>query len=339
VLALPPGARILDVGCGSGWLGEYFARLGYDVTGIDISDDLITMARERVARVPYNVDHETLLRCRFLTQDIEMAPLPEKFDAVVCYDSLHHFEDERKVFRHLAAMLDVGGSLFILEGHKPSAGSATEDELQDVMRRYGTLESPFSGDYLRALLDEHGLAVVGDYVSVNGLFERQLLEDDRLPVQSLATDYHYLTCVKVSHDAPASSVPDSRAPGVLRAEFSLRGSLRRETEPEAKMQIPLAIRNAGDTLWLTGQTVRAGVVMPGVRVIDQRGEIVSELHGHPLLARAVAPGKTIALELQLTAPAEPGKYTVRIDMVDQHVCWFAQRGSEPLVFTLEVRPF
>ena len=139
VLALPPGARILDVGCGSGWLSEYFARLGYDMTGIDISDELIAMARDRIERVPYDVDHETQLRCRFLTRDIEAAPLPEKFDAVICYDSLHHFEDERKVFRHLAAMLDIGGLLFILEGHKPSAGSATEDELQDVMRRYGTL--------------------------------------------------------------------------------------------------------------------------------------------------------------------------------------------------------
>ena len=150
-LALPAGARILDVGCGSGWLSEYFARLGYEVTGIDISDELIAMARERVARVPYNVDHETLMRCRFITHDVETAPLPEKFDAVICYDSLHHFENERAVFRHLSAMLDLGGLLFILEGHKPSAGSETEDELQGVMRQYGTLESPFSTDYLHAV--------------------------------------------------------------------------------------------------------------------------------------------------------------------------------------------
>jgi glycosyltransferase involved in cell wall biosynthesis/SAM-dependent methyltransferase len=336
VLALPPGATILDVGCGSGWLSEYFARLGYDVTGIDISDELIEMARDRVARVPYDVDHETSVRCRFLTQDIETAPLAEKFDAVVCYDSLHHFEDERAVFRNLSAMLDVGGLLFVLEGHKPSAGSATEDELTDVMREYGTLESPFSTDYLRALLDEHGLAVVGDYVSVNGLFERETLADNRLPLHSLATDYHYLTCVKVADDARASSVPDSRVPGVLRAEFSLRSPLPRQIEPGAKLEISLRIRNAGDTLWLTGQTVRAGVVMPGVRVIDERGEIVSELHGHPLLPRAVAPGQTIALEMQLAAPAQPGKYTVKIDLVDQHVCWFAERGSQPLVVSFEV---
>jgi glycosyltransferase involved in cell wall biosynthesis/SAM-dependent methyltransferase len=337
VLALPPGSRILDVGCGSGWLSEYFARLGYVVTGIDISDDLVRMARDRVGRVPFDVDHETPLRCRFLTQDIEIEPLAEKFDAVICYDSLHHFEDERTVFRHLAAMLDVGGLLFILEGHKPSAGSPTEDELQDVMRRYGTLESPFSYEYLHALLDEHGLTVVGDYVSVNGLFEREMLEDNRLPLRSLATDYHYLTCIKVADGAPAISVPDSRSPGVLRAEFTLRNSLPRQVEPGAKLEIPIAIRNAGDTLWLNGQTVRAGVVMPGVRVLNEQGKIISELHGHPMLPRAIPPGQAVSLEIQFAAPAKPGTYSVKIDLVDQLLCWFEERGSQPLVFTFEVR--
>ncbi|HEV7798755.1 MAG TPA: methyltransferase domain-containing protein [Pyrinomonadaceae bacterium] len=336
VLALPAGARILDVGCGSGWLSEYFARLGYEVTGIDISDDLIEMARDRVARAPYDVDHQTQLRCRFLTHDIEIDPLGEKFDAVICYDSLHHFENERTVFHNLAAMLDVGGLLFILEGHKPSAGSATEDELQDVMRRYGTLESPFSGDYLRALLNEHGLAVVGDYVSINGLFEREMLEDDRLPLHSLATDYHYLTCIKVVAEAPATSVPDSRKPGLLRAAISARASLPGRVNAGAKLNIPITFRNVGDTLWLSGQTVRAGVVMPGVRIRDGRGEIISELHGHPMLPRAVPPGRAVGLDIQFAAPAEPGTYQVKIDLVDQHVCWFEERGSQPLVFSFEV---
>jgi SAM-dependent methyltransferase/glycosyltransferase involved in cell wall biosynthesis len=336
-LALPAGARILDVGCGSGWLSEYFARLGYDVSGIDISDDLIRMARERVERVPYNLDHETALRCRFLTHDIEIAPLAEKFDAVICYDSLHHLADERAVFRHLAAMLDVGGLLFVLEGQKPLAGSATEDELRDVMRQFGTLESPFSSDYLRELISDNGLVVVGDYVSVNGLFEREMLEGDLLPLRTVATDYHYLTCMKITEEAPATSVPDSRDPGRLRARFTLRDSLPRQVEPGAKLEIPITIRNTGDTLWLTGQTVRGGVVMPGIRIMDHSGAIVSESHGQPMLPRAVPPGQAVALDIQFAAPDKPGAYRVKIDLVDQHVCWFEERGSQPLVLSLEVR--
>jgi glycosyltransferase involved in cell wall biosynthesis/SAM-dependent methyltransferase len=341
VLALPAGATILDVGCGSGWLSEYFARLGYVVTGIDISDELISMARERVERVAYQVDHETPLRCSFQTLDIEAAALKETFDAVICYDSLHHFEDERKVFRHLAAMLNVGGSLFILEGHKPSAGSATEAELQDVMRRYGTLESPFSGDYLRALLDEYGFAIVGDYVSVNGLFERELLEtngsDLRLPLSTLPTDYHYLTCMKVVAEGPASSVPDSRAPRLLSAQFTLLDSSSKTLARGAILDLSVRIRNTGDTLWLHRQTVRAGVVMPGIKIRDQRGATVTELHGHPLLPRSVPPGGSIDLDIHLNAPADIGDYTLKIDLVDQHICWFEERGSQPLIFSFEVR--
>lgn len=335
-LALPAGARVLDVGCGSGWLSEYFARLGYEVTGIDISEELIAMARERAARVPYNVDHETVLRCRFITHDVETAPLPEKFEAVICYDSLHHFEDERAVFRHLSAMLDAGGLLFILEGHKPSAGSETENELQGVMRQYGTLESPFSSDYLRQLISDNGLVVAGDYVSVNGLFERETLEDNRLPLRTLATDYHYLTCIKVAENATGTSVPDSRQPGKLRAAFVLREAPPQRLAPGAKFDLALTIRNAGDTLWLTGRSLRAGIVMPAIKIINERGEVISEVHGHPMLPRPVAPGQSLSVNIPLSAPAELGSYTVKIDLVDQQICWFEDRGSEPLVISVEV---
>ncbi|HEX3084700.1 MAG TPA: glycosyltransferase, partial [Pyrinomonadaceae bacterium] len=88
-LSLPAGSTILDVGCGSGWLSEYFARLGYLVKGIDISPELIQMSRDRIARVPYDVDHETIPSCEFEVHDIEHAPVKGQFDGVICYDSLH----------------------------------------------------------------------------------------------------------------------------------------------------------------------------------------------------------------------------------------------------------
>src|SRR5207248_1836469 len=226
---------------------------------IDIRPELIQMSRERIARVPYDVDHETVLRCTFAVHDIEQDSLDEQFDGVICYDSLHHFEDERAVIANLSALTAYGGSLFILEGDRPLAGSATEDELVEVMRRYGTLESPFSRDYLRALLDEHGFAVVGDYVSVNGLFERNSLEGDRLRVSP--PEVNYLLCKKVMAEKgrPASSLADSRRPGILRARFAALATAPEHVAPGELLSIPVSIENRGDTLWLTGQSVRAGI--------------------------------------------------------------------------------
>ena len=334
-LALPPRSRILDVGCGSGWLSEYFARLGYIVHGIDISPELIEMARDRIKRVGYDVDHETELQCTFAVHDIESAALDEQFDGVVCYDSLHHFENERAVIRHLAAVTRYAGSLFILEGDRPPEGSATEAELLDVMHRYQTLESPFSREYLRSLLDENGFAVVGDYLSVNGLFPRALVEGDRVRVEP--PEVNYLLCKKVLAEAgrAASTVPDSLRPGDLRVQFEMLGPVQNKVGPGEQLSFPVRIENTGDTLWLT-ETVSAGIVMPAVRVFDHAGDLVTEFHGEPMLPHPVAPDESVKIKIEYRAPQRPGSYKLKLDLVDQQVCWFEERGSQPLVIDFTV---
>ena len=335
-LALPAGSTILDVGCGSGWLSEYFARLGYVVKGIDISPELIEMSRDRLAHVPYDVDHETIPRCEFEVHDIEHAPVPGQFDGVICYDSLHHFEDERAVIANLAAATRYGGSLFILEGDRPSAGSATEAELIGVMERFGTLESPFSREYLATLLDENGFAVVGDYVSVNGLFERNSIAGDSLRVRP--PEVNYLLCKKVVLAAGryASAVPDSRDPGILCAQIKLGDTPPARVAPAEVLSFGITIENCGDTLWLTSPSPYAGIVMPAVRVFDREGLLVTEFHGEPLLPHAIAPGETVRVRIEYKVPQRTGTYRLKIDLVDQQVAWFEQKGSEPLVIEFEV---
>jgi SAM-dependent methyltransferase len=335
-LALEPGSSILDVGCGSGWLSEYFARLGYVVKGIDISPDLIEMSRERVARVPYGADHETPLRCEFEIHDVEMSALDEPFDAIICYDSLHHFQDEKAVIQNVAKMMNVGGALFILEGDRPPAGSSSEEELHQVMNEFGTLESPFDYEYLRQLLEENGFAITGDYVSVNGLFPREAMEHDRLQLSNLGANYHYLACKKVASGAHASTVPDSRQPELLRAEYSLLASAPGVVEAFTSLELKIQIRNTGDTLWLAGSEPRSGIVMPAIRIIDGKNAVISEVHGEPLLPHAVAPGETIMVRVSVRVPSRPGPYTLKFDLVAQHISWFEQHGTIPLTVPFEV---
>lgn len=70
----PAPAKLLDVGVGSGWTSELFAKAGYEVTGIDISPDMIALAKLRDCSA------------RFVVSDYEVGPIAGKFDAAVIYD-------------------------------------------------------------------------------------------------------------------------------------------------------------------------------------------------------------------------------------------------------------
>src|SRR5882672_6757250 len=85
----PPPRRLLDVGIGSGWTSELFARAGYQVVGIDISEDLINIAKQRNCAA------------EFLVSDYEVDSISGKFDVAVIYDALHHAENERLVIKNI----------------------------------------------------------------------------------------------------------------------------------------------------------------------------------------------------------------------------------------------
>jgi hypothetical protein len=74
----------------------------------------------------------------------------------------------------------------------------------------------------------------------------------------------------------------------------------------------------------------------GLRVVDERGAILEEVHGVPPLPRAVAPGEKVSLKLNWQAPCAPGIYTLKLDLVDQDICWFEERGSETLSLRFKV---
>jgi 2-polyprenyl-3-methyl-5-hydroxy-6-metoxy-1,4-benzoquinol methylase len=103
------GQTVLDFGCGEGQLGVQMGLLGGRVLGIDISPDLIDLARRRA-----ELDHVSEL-VDFQASDIlETAPAAESFDFVVCTDALHHV-DLARVMPILCRCLKPGGVLIAKE--------------------------------------------------------------------------------------------------------------------------------------------------------------------------------------------------------------------------------
>jgi len=130
-LGLGLRAQVLDVGCGPGWMSEFLARCGYWVTGIDISEDMVEIARLRVSRIPEQVGDGIDPLAEFHAMPVREMPWTNRFDAAILYDTMHHFDDELETLRVIRRTLVPGGMIYIREGARPAAGSEGEQALID----------------------------------------------------------------------------------------------------------------------------------------------------------------------------------------------------------------
>lgn len=107
-LRLQPGARALDLGCGSGMIAEYVADCtGAHVTGLDYIPEAIRIARERtIAKQD---------RLAFAVGDINALELPpQTFDAIISIDSIYFSDDYARTIGELKRALRPGGRLGFL---------------------------------------------------------------------------------------------------------------------------------------------------------------------------------------------------------------------------------
>ena len=99
-----PHARVLDIGCGAGFLSNHLAYAGFDVTGLDASRASLTVAAQ----------HDATHRVNYLLGDALSLPFDDaSFDAVCAMDVLEHVETPAAVIAELARVLRPGGTFFL----------------------------------------------------------------------------------------------------------------------------------------------------------------------------------------------------------------------------------
>lgn len=98
--AVRPPRRVLDLCCGTGRLAAHLEAMGYQVTGLDLSGEMLAIARERAPG------------CRFVKGDARRFSFERPFDLVLCtYDSLNHvleLDELGDVFRCVRDSLEPG---------------------------------------------------------------------------------------------------------------------------------------------------------------------------------------------------------------------------------------
>lgn len=101
-----PGASILDIGCGMGWMSHYLSRLGYKVTGVDVNRAALKQA-ERVFGVN---DHLEWMYVDVLEDRVPGAP----YDIALFADTLQFFADIPEIVEKVGGLLTSHGEIHLL---------------------------------------------------------------------------------------------------------------------------------------------------------------------------------------------------------------------------------
>lgn len=101
------GKKVLDVGCGGGLLSEGMAERGAQVTGIDLSEKALGVARLHLLESGRSVDY------RHISAESLAAEMPDSFDVVTCLEMLEHVPDPASTVAACARLVKPGGQVFL----------------------------------------------------------------------------------------------------------------------------------------------------------------------------------------------------------------------------------
>src|SRR5215469_2680827 len=145
---LRPGMSVLELGCGTGYFTRELARSGADVAAIDVSPELLDIAKANHSAP--NVRYE-------IQNAYELSYPDAVFDSVVGSSVLHHLEIEEAI-REIYRVLKSGGAIYFTEPNMLNPQIAIQKNVPWVKRKLGDSpdETAFFRWPLRRLLEQTG---------------------------------------------------------------------------------------------------------------------------------------------------------------------------------------
>ena len=153
-LNLPPKSSILEFGPGWGNTTLWLARMGYDVTAVDIEQNFVDLIRERARRKSLQVNA--------MQGDFSMIhSFDRQFDAVLFFECFHHCSDHQALIAGLDRVIAPGGKAVfaaepITDDFPIPWGLRLDGESLWAIRKNGWLELGFQERYFRDLMARHG---------------------------------------------------------------------------------------------------------------------------------------------------------------------------------------
>lgn len=197
------GLRLLDVGCGGGLLTEPMARLGFEVIGVDASEENITVARTHAETLGLKIDY------RAGTMEDLVAAGEPSFDVILAMEVIEHVADPGAFLRDCARLLERGGLMIIATLNRTAASLAFGKIAAEYVLRWvpaGThnWRQFLKPEEIRGFLAEEALDVAGPFgMALNPLTGRWSIGSD--------TKINYLMTVTRAAKTAAAKTRKPRA--------------------------------------------------------------------------------------------------------------------------------
>ena len=100
-----------------------------------------------------------------------------------------------------------------------------------------------------------------------------------------------------------------------------------------KGSVQVRVKNASDVFWwwrgaeVNTREDSSFVIAAGNRWLKPDGSLVTDMDGRYGISKDLKPGEETEVPLLVTAPTEPGDYTLEVDLVQEQVSWFGDKGS------------
>ncbi len=336
-LRLAPGDVVMELGAGTCWLLHFLNRYGCPTIAVDVSPTALEIGDELFRRDPLiNWD----LGPRFLPYDGHRIPLPDNHvDKIIVYDAFHHVPNQEEILRELARVLKTNGVVAMCE---PSAGHSHTEESRREMDTWDVLENDIDVEELEPRVLASGFSKMtvvpinlpmSIEVPVPGV--RDFLRGRELRhywglLNTAMRSSNYIVLYKGDYH-PTTRNPDNP-----------KARIEPPVEPVqvaagAPIQLRVSLTNTGDTRWLCGTPDQRGTTQLAAALHGgDPGTLVDEKWSRTLLPRDVPPGEEISLPVELPGIETPGEYRIVLDLVAEHVCMFADRGSPTVEVPLTI---
>lgn len=310
-LPLPTGSVVLDVGADLTWSTARLAARGWQAVAIDINHHLVAsrVFRDRgLTFAAVNVDmHAPLFADGVL-------------DAVTAFNALHHTHRLDALVENLARTVKPGGYLAFIEPywvHEHNRATFGESQIEaginENVYRLEEWHRTFINNGLEPVMATAGRSFHGLYRKGDTPGSRRSLGLDRARDDFFSRGYR----------------------GTLSGPTNLIA-----VEADTAVEIPIVVGNHSQAGWTSDSQIPVFLSYHLRRIEPSDAEASSRLvafdNPRTALAGTLYPGETAVTPLKVTAPDVPGDYALDVDLVQEGMTWFADRGMTPATVALRV---